>query len=322
MPRPEKRPGRLSALGLWAIAAAGLIISSLAILPLAPALQGMNPQLQMLVTDALFYLPFVALPVFLLARRTPGLHEAYRPNPISLFNVISIVVLALLGVFLVNDITVLWSIPFQKLGLDIYTTGIPSPSGSRELALSVISIAAIPAICEEFLFRGAMLSAFERYGTRHAVLVTSLLFALLHGSIIGAPAQFILGVILALLVFWTDSVYAGLIYHTVHNAATVILNYLQNQLPETAASTTDLWQAIGGLTGVLDLSLSILFSAALVLVTMKLFRMRGMLRGITMEARQKAKLRRAEVLVLIAGLILCALLYASDILLMMGGIAP
>ena len=321
MPRPEKRPGRLSALALWAFAALGLILSALAAGFLAPKMNGMRPQMQLLLTDVLYYLPFVALPVFLLARRNPGLAEAYRPGPISLFNVISIVVLALLGVFLANDITVLWSIPFQKLGLSIYTTALPTPANTRDLALSVITVAAIPAVCEEFLFRGAVMPAFEKHGTRHAILCTSLLFALLHGSIIGLPSQFILGVILCLLVFWTNSVYAGLIYHTVHNSAAVILDYVQNQTPEAAAISDDLYTAIGGMSGVLDLALSVLLSAAMVLLTLKLFRMRGQLRGITMEARKKEKLRRGEIIALVCGLILCAVLYASDIISMLGGSA-
>lgn len=320
LPKPEKRPSRFSAFLLWLIAAAGLIVSSLAVLPLGGLLAGMNPQMQTLATDILFYLPFVALPVILLTRREPGLAEAYRPNPISLLNVSLVAILAFVVLFMVNDITVLWSIPFQKLGLDIYSSGLAVPATRGELVLSILAVAVIPAVCEEFLFRGVILSALERYGTRHAVLLSSLLFALLHGSIVGAPAQFILGVILALLVFWTDSIYAGLIYHTVHNALAVILDYLQAQTPETAAATDDLLQAIGGLTGLLDLSLGILCSAAVVLMFVRIFSMRGRLRGVTMEPRRREYLRRSEILVLLGGLALCALLYGLDVLWMMGGV--
>lgn len=319
MPRPEKRPGRLSALVLWGIAGLGLILSGLVMIPLAPALKILNPQAQQLLADAFYYLPFVALPLLLHSRRNPGLLDAYRPNPISLFNVISIVILALLGVFLVNDITVLWSIPFQKLGLNIYAGGIATPADTRELMLGIISMAAIPAICEEFLFRGAVMPAFEGSGTRHAVLVSALLFACLHGSIIGFPAQFILGIVLGLLVFWTDSIYAGLIYHTVHNAAAVILDYLQGGMSAEQAMPQDLWEAIGGMAGALDLLLSIGLSAMLVIFTLRLFRLRGRLRGITTEARKREKLRGSEIIALIAGILICAALYALDFAAMLGG---
>lgn len=319
MPSPEKRPGRLSALVLWAIAGLGLILSSLAMVPLAPAMGKLNPQVQQLLADAGYYLPFAALPMLLHARRNPGLLDARRPNPISLFNVICIVILALLGVFLVNDITVLWSIPFQKLGLNIYAGGIPTPASTRELMLSIISVAAIPAICEEFLFRGTVMPAFEGNGTKHAILVSALLFACLHGSIIGFPAQFLLGIVLGLLVFWTDSIYAGLIYHTVHNAAAVILDYMQSGMPAEQAVPADLWEAIGGMGGALDLLLSIGLSAMLVIFTLRLFRLRGQLRGITPETRKKEKLRRSEIIALTAGILICAALYALNFAAMLGG---
>lgn len=319
MPRPEKRPGRLSVLVLWGIAGLGLILSSLAMVPLAPILKPLNPQIQQLLVDAFYYLPFLVLPMLLHGRRNPGLLDAYRMGPLSLFNVISIVVLALLGMFMVNDITVLWSIPFQKLGLNIYTAGLPTPANTRELMLSIISVAAIPAICEEFLFRGTVMPAFEGHGTRHAILVSALLFACLHGSIIGFPAQFLLGIVLGVLVFWTHSIYAGLIYHTVHNAAAVILEYLQSSIPQAQALPTDLWEAIGGLGGVLELLLSILLSAALMLFSLRLFCLRGRLRGIIMEIRKKEKLRAGEIIALIAGILICAVLYAIEFSAMLGG---
>lgn len=321
LPKPDKRPSRLSALLLWAIAAAGLILTSIVMGLLDSALAGLNTQAYLLVTNAVYYLPFVVLPVFVLAKRNPGLYEAYRPNPISLFNVICTVVLAVLGVFMVNDLTVLWAIPLQKLGLDIYAGGVPVPANTQELVLAVITMAAMPAICEEFMLRGAVMPAFEKYGTKHAFIVTALLFGTLHGSIVGLPAQFILGLILCALVFWTDSVYAGLIYHTVHNASILILEYLQNQAPADPAESADLLTAIGGMAGVLDLALSILISGALLIFSLRMFKLRGRLEGVTIEKREKLPLKGREIIVLVIGLLMCALLYATDIFVMLGGIA-
>ena len=317
--KPEKRPSRFSALLLWMTAAVGLVVSGLLAGLFPSVLEGMNPFAQQLAVDAIFYLPFVALPVFLLAKRTPGIFEAYRPNPISLFNVICIVILALLGVFLVNDITVLWSIPMQKLGLDVFVGGIPAPANTQELILAVCSIAVIPAICEEFMFRGAVLPAFEGYGTRRAMLVSALLFATLHGSIVGLPAQLLLGVILAVLVFWTDSIYAGLIYHTVHNSAILMLEYVQNQAPADPNLSDDLLTLLGGAAGAIDLGLSVLLSGFLVYISLRVFFMRGRLKGIYMEAPRKEKLVRREVVVLAVGIALCAVLYGSTLYAMLGG---
>lgn len=316
VPKPERRPTRLSALILWAIAAAGLLVFPLLSSLLDPLLGGLNIHVQLLISNALYYLLFEALPVFLLAKRTPGLYMAYRPNPISLFNTISVVVIALLGMFFANDLAVLWSIPLQKMGFDVLSTSLPAATNSFELMLSVLYVAVLPGVCEEFLFRGAVLSAFEEEGTKRAMVTSSLLFMLVHGTIGGAPTQFILGLILAHLVIWTDSIYAGLIYHTVHNAASVLLQFAQDRAaaPDTAVQTTDLLELVGGMGGVGLLAMEILLSGAMILFTLKMFRLRGQLTGVTEEPRSEKPLAKRELTVLALDVILCCVLYGMDMI--------
>ena len=320
VPRPLEQPTRLNALLLWVIAAAGLIIVSLLSLPLQGVLRNINPYVQLLITNLIYYLPFVVLPVFLLARRRPGLFEAYRPNPISLFDTISIAILAVLGVFLVNDITVLWAIPFQRVGFNVFSISLPAASTRGELLLSVFTVAVIPGICEEFLFRGAILSAFENEGARRAMRICALLFMLLHGSLIGAPTQLILGMVLCFVVVWTNSIYAGLIYHTVHNTTAVILDFIQSQAPEAAEQTANLLESIGGIPGVLGLMVGVALIGAMLIFSLKMLRLRGMLKGITtLEIGRRTPLLGAERALLAAGILLCAVLYAMDIFAMLGG---
>ena len=314
VPKPERRPTRLSALVLWVIAAAGLVFFPL-FSPLLNSLAGaLNPHVQLLISNALYYLIFAALPVFLLAKRTPDLYMAYRPNPISLFNTISIVVIALLGMFFANDLVVLWSIPLQKLGFDVLSSSLPTAANSFELTISILYVAVLPGICEEFLFRGAILPAFEEEGAKRAMIASSLLFMLVHGTIVGAPSQFVLGIILSYLVIWTNSVYAGLIYHTVHNSAMLILQYAQDRAvaPDAAAQGADLLELVGGIGGAGILVMEVLLSGAMILFTLRMFKLRGRLTGITEEPGQKKPLVKRELIVLLAGIILCGLLYFID----------
>lgn len=321
VPAPEKRPSRLNALTLWLIAAAGLFLSSLLSLWIDPVLSDLSPHLRLLLYDLLYYLPFIALPVFLLAKRTQGLCFAYRPNPISLFDTICIAILALLGVFFVNDLSILWCIPLQRLGFDVFSSSIPSAANTAELALSVLYMAVLPGICEEFLFRGAIFPAFEAEGSKRGMLLSAVLFTLLHGSVTGAPIQFILGVILAVLVFWTDSIYAGLIYHTVHNAASILLQYIQDHAvvaTEAAAETADLLTTIGGMSGLALLIVEVLISGGLIFISLRMFKIRGLFRGVTLKTGKKEPLRRREWAALLGGLALCLVFYIIDMLSMLG----
>ena len=318
-PEPTARPSRRAGLILWLIAAAGLIVSGFPSQWLLAGRDEMDVQLRLLIANLIYYLPFVALPLMLCVRRRPGISASLRPNPISLFSTISIAAMALLGVFLVNDLTVLWAIPLQELGLNVSGTSLPVPGDTRGLALLVFTAAVLPAVCEEFLFRGALLASLEEGGSRHAALASALLFMLLHGSVVGMPTQFLLGVVLAALVIYCDSIYAGLIYHTVHNAATVFLQYLQQSVSEpVSAAPVRYLEAIGGAKGVVTLAVEILLTGAMMLFTLRVFRMRARLNGVCSQPRNKRPLKVTEWLPLIGGCALAALLYASDILVMLG----
>lgn len=319
-PKPNVRPSRKNALMLWCIAMLGLIASSLLLGFCLPESLLADSFVLQLISDLVYYLPFLVLPVVLLAKRKPGLSEAYRLNSrfLSPFMAILIAVLAVLGVFFVNDITLLWSIPFEQLGLNPLTGGIETAHNTRELLLSCLAVAVIPAICEEFLFRGVILSALERYGTKRAIWISALLFMLLHASFVGAPSELILGAIIAWLVFWCDSIYAGLIYHTVHNATIVALCFLQGDAAETASELSTL-ESIGGLAGVVSVLIGTAITALMIRSILRTIRLRGQLRGIVMEKRQKERMTRGEKAFLALGIAGCVLLYAADVISMLGG---
>ena len=315
--RPEQRPTRKNALVLYLLSGAGLFAASLLLGVLGGAASDADANLVNLGYNLVYYLCFLALPIALSVKRRPEVLNALRPNPISLPAVLLIVAMALLGVFLVNDVTVLWSIPFQKLGFNVNAGGLEVPFDRMGLMLCVVYAAVLPGICEEFLFRGVLLSAFEEGGTRRAMVLTSLLFMLMHGSLIGAPAEFILGMIIASLVVYTDSIYAGLIYHTVHNASLVLLQSIQQRMPAEEIPA-DYFAAIGGFPGMAMLAVEILLTALMLRLMLRAFRTRALLRGVTIETRAQLRLRRGEWALLAVGVLLTALLYAMDIRNMLG----
>lgn len=303
-----RRPSRLHALGLYLIAAAGLCACSL-LLP-----SGTSPNL----ANLLYYLLFFGVPVVLTMRKT-GV-EAFRPNPVSLRCTLLLVILAVNGVLLANNLTVLWAIPFQKLGFDVSATSVSVPGDARDLVVSVLVTAVLPGVCEEFLFRGAILSGLETGGTKRAMFLTSVLFALLHGSLIGLPAQFLFGMIITYVVVCCDSVYAGAIYHTVHNAATLVMQFLEEKnLPAEEAAVTDYFTAVGGVSGLLMLLIEMLMSAAILFLLLRMFFVRSKLRNVPTVPDRELPLSKSEWAVLLGALVCVAGLYFVDIWLMLGG---
>ena len=73
------------------------------------------------------------------------------------------------------------------------------------MVFQLIFVGALPGICEELMFRGVMLPAFERRGRMYGVVVSAALFALMHGSVSGLPVHFGLGMLMGLMAVRLDS---------------------------------------------------------------------------------------------------------------------
>ena len=215
----KSRPTPFAASGLVLLAALGLWLSGLLAL-LAPASANRE-----VLLNALYYLPFIGLPMLLYARRRPGLSEALRLKPISPLAMLLAGMLGLWSVYVASLLTSAWDWLLSLIGLEAFD-GIAVPDSPRALTLSIVTMAALPAVFEELLFRGAVFSAWESRGTAFGIGVSALMFALLHGNLFGWPAYLLVGAISAYLVFALDSLYAGIAYHTVYNAACLVISYL------------------------------------------------------------------------------------------------
>ncbi|MBI5087136.1 MAG: CPBP family intramembrane metalloprotease [Acidobacteria bacterium] len=78
-------------------------------------------------------------------------------------------------------------------------------------------VAITPALCEESLFRGLIMSGFRRLGKWPAILATGLLFGLAHASIYRLLPTLALGVMIGYAVWKTRSIVAGIICHALNN---------------------------------------------------------------------------------------------------------
>ncbi len=74
-----------------------------------------------------------------------------------------------------------------------------------------------PALCEEALFRGLILSGLRRLGQWPAIGLSALLFALAHASIYRLLPTLCLGLLLGYLVWRTGSIVCGMMVHALNN---------------------------------------------------------------------------------------------------------
>lgn len=82
----------------------------------------------------------------------------------------------------------------------------------------ILAFAVLPAVTEEYLFRGIIAAEYEKYGVGIAAFMSAVTFAMSHFSLARFPVYLFSGVVLALCMYTTRSVLGSAIAHTVNNA--------------------------------------------------------------------------------------------------------
>ena len=90
----------------------------------------------------------------------------------------------------------------------------------------MITSALLPAVCEEWFFRGYLLSAWEDRRGWGCVPVTAVLFALIHSSVQGLPAQLAMGLVLGAVCVRSGSVFVPVLAHFGYNAGMLLFSGL------------------------------------------------------------------------------------------------
>lgn len=102
----------------------------------------------------------------------------------------------------------------------IYSRGnVPSFGGGFVSAIiTIITVTILPAVLEEFLFRGALLQPLRKYGDRVAIVVSAVLFALCHPTLPQAVNALLMGLCLGVFTVRTGSLSTGIAIHFVYNS--------------------------------------------------------------------------------------------------------
>ena len=104
-------------------------------------------------------------------------------------------------------------------------------SGVIGLIFNILLIAVVPAVGEEFIFRGIFQQLFREWfrNTHAAVLATAILFSAVHFQFYGFLPRMALGLYFGYLFVWYRSIWVPVLAHFFNNAFAVIMYYLYAQ---------------------------------------------------------------------------------------------
>jgi membrane protease YdiL (CAAX protease family) len=96
-----------------------------------------------------------------------------------------------------------------------------------DLVAMLFTLAIIPAIVEEFFFRGVLQRLFIQIMKRPGagIVITAIIFSAVHGQFLGFFPRVVLGIVLGALFWYSGSLWPGILAHFVNNALQIILVY-------------------------------------------------------------------------------------------------
>jgi membrane protease YdiL (CAAX protease family) len=167
--------------------------------------------------------------IYLFGVRRRGLSwDAVGLRPVSTSWILIATVATLVAIPIVGLVTILAYFvlgqPLENPQLDFLL-----PEGLSAFdALAMLFLAGFAApFGEELLFRGILYSMFrERWGIWLGVLVSSLLFGLIHGNLAVGLTGFLLGILTAIVFEYSNSLWTAVLVHALNNSIKIVLLYL------------------------------------------------------------------------------------------------
>lgn len=212
--------------------------------------------------------------------------------------------------------TILWILLFTVLLMPLMTllnllTQFVVPNAAQAglvestalpIWISLLYMASLPAIIEEFCFRGALFQYFRPCGLWKTALLTGLMFGLAHMNLNQFLYAFVIGIFFALLNEATGSLYASMLAHSVINAVNVLEVFIAvSNLPENLVGVYEDAEAatasVSSLSLVVWIILAVVAGACTVLavVVMKhIARIRGNEQKFSDALKGKDRLRGKE----------------------------
>lgn len=181
-------------------------------------------------------IPFLAVYLSLKARKMTGVlpfGTTYNTKA-SIFLTMFLIPVMLITSTAINFISVIVQ---EILGLQ-FTSGLENleTNGIKGFVISVIAMAIIPAIVEEFSIRGVVMQPLRRYGDGFAIVASAFIFSIMHGNMAQIPYTVVGGLYLGYLVVATGSIWPSIFLHFINNMYSVVIMAVDSNFGEKAST--------------------------------------------------------------------------------------
>lgn len=162
----------------------------------------------------------VGVPFFIAKKavyKTPDLHVCSYSAPKANLKTLTIIFFSVLGCLAAMYVTGYIQTFFEYMGFSFSSGDEPQVNSVLDIIALFIGTALVPPLIEEFAMRNVVMQPLRKYGNLFAIIASSLVFGIFHGTPTQIPFAILCGLFLGYAVIATDSIWTGVIIHAMVN---------------------------------------------------------------------------------------------------------
>ncbi|TCU75822.1 hypothetical protein EV204_103387 [Tissierella praeacuta] len=161
--------------------------------------------------------------LYMKSKKIP-LKQSLRLNKISLKQIWYIILITIFSYSIAIFFNTLVITILSFFG-ELIPSSVPLPENMGLYFLSIFIIGLAPGICEEVMFRGAIMDAYSIMGKKKAIIYSAFLFGLFHLNLQNLLGPMFLGIIFGIIVYKTNSIYSSILAHILNNSIAMTIGY-------------------------------------------------------------------------------------------------
>lgn len=206
---------------------------------------------EMLLIVAMLFLPFFIVYITASNKDKASIENCFE-KPKSRALTLSATGFGLMLCFAGDYISTWISAIFESIGITLTTTAeVEIPTSGAPLFMFAFSTIVVPAVIEEFTMRAVTMQPLRKYGDKFAIVMTALVFGLMHRNAVQGIFAFIAGAVFGYIAVATNSVWTAVIVHALNNGFYVLINVMNELNPDLTNKVYPLCTAIIFVVGII-----------------------------------------------------------------------
>ena len=187
----------------------------------------------------------------------------HKPKLSAVFGTILLWIGSFLAIMIITMI-IAYFFPEEVIGV---SQGLGMEFASLTFIISFVIVSISPAICEEAVFRGVIMHSFDNGKNKWiAIVVTGLIFGAFHGNIWRFVPTALLGIMLGYIVYETDNMIYGALFHAINNAMPLLSIFAMKSMYSNEMFQSQMWTMTDSGIPLISIGMYVMYGAAIPLL--------------------------------------------------------